>query len=103
MIDLQLGQITPQLKPSTASPERKQALMEQAKEFETVFVTQMLQYSGLADAVSGDSGNGGDAFSGMLVEQYANDLVESGGFGIAEKIYAQLLDKEVDVDTNTAT
>ena len=52
--------------------------------------------------MSGDSGNGGDAFSGMLVEQYANDLVESGGFGIAEKIYAQLLDKEVDVDTNTA-
>ena len=70
------------------------ALMRKAREFEAVFVAQMLQQSGLSEAFSGDSGFGGEAFASMLTEQYANEIVDSGGFGLAEHIYKQLVDKE---------
>lgn len=84
------------------SPQRKEQLMATAREFETVFVGQMLKYSGLTDALSGDSGHGGEAFSGMLTEQYAGELVEKGGFGLAEEIYQQLLQKEKTNATDAA-
>ena len=73
---------------------RDDALMRKAREFEAVFVAQMLQQSGLSEAFSGDSGFGGEAFASMLTEQYANEIVDSGGFGLAEHIYKQLVDKE---------
>lgn len=83
-------------------PERKVALLAQAKEFESIFVAQMLNYSGLTEALTSDSSFGGGAFSSMLVEQYAEQLVENGGFGIAEHVYEQLLEQETNSATNTA-
>ncbi len=71
-----------------------QRAMEKAREFEAVFVAQMLNFSGLDDALKGDSGFGGDAFSSMLLEQYAQKIVEKGGFGLADRIYDQLKDME---------
>ncbi len=68
--------------------------MEKAREFETVFVAQMLKYSGMDKAISQESGFGGDAFSGMMLEQYARGIVDNGGFGLAEKIYGQLREQQ---------
>ena len=82
--------------------QRTEQLMATAREFEAVFVGQMLNYSGLTDAISGDSGFGGDAFSSMLTEQYASELIENGGFGLAEDIYQQLLQKEKNNATDAA-
>lgn len=78
--------------PSPLSPEeaRDGELMRNAKAFEAVFVAQMLAHSGLGKALSADSGFGGEAFSTLLLERYAENLVEQGGFGLADKIYEQL-------------
>lgn len=74
---------------------RDAQLREQAREFEAVFVSQMLKHAGLTEALSGsESRFGGEAFSNMLTEQYANELIEDGGFGLAEEIYQQLLEKD---------
>lgn len=55
----------------------------------------MLKHAGLTEALSGGGGKfGGEAFSNMLTEQYAGELIENGGFGLAEEIYQQLLEKD---------
>lgn len=75
-----------------AAPDEE--LMRNAKAFEAVFLAQMLAHSGLGDALAANGGFGGEAFSSLLVEQYANKLVEQGGFGLADAIYAQLKDNQ---------
>ena len=74
---------------------RDAQLKEQAREFEAVFVSQMLKHTGLTEALSGEGEKfGGEAFASMLTDQFAADLVEDGGFGLAEEIYQQLLEKD---------
>lgn len=73
---------------------RDAQLRDQAREFEAVFIGQMLKHTGLTEAIGGDSGYGGEAFSNMLTEQYAGELLDNGGFGLAEEIYQQLVEKE---------
>ena len=89
---------------NSAEPQskRNEQLMATAREFEAVFIGQMLNYSGLTDAIGGDSGFGGQAFSSMLTEQFANELTENGGFGLAEGIYQQLMQKEKNNATDAA-
>lgn len=91
--------ITPLQTPSTPVPSQKtdgvdERIMEKAREFEAVFVAQMLNYTGMGKALSKDSGFGGDAFSSMMLEQYARKIVDNGGFGLAEKIYGQLRNQQ---------
>jgi flagellar protein FlgJ len=76
-----------------ANAARDEELRKTAKAFESVFVAQMLSYGGLTEALGANAGFGGEAFSGLLVEQYADQLVERGGFGIADKIYDQLRER----------
>ncbi|WP_428408209.1 rod-binding protein [Hyphococcus sp.] len=73
-----------------ATSEKEQALRETAREFEAVFIKEMLTHAGLDKAIAGDSGYGGEAFSSMLVETYAEKLAEKGGFGLADQMYRQL-------------
>lgn len=74
----------------TPGAARDEEMVRNAKAFEAVFVAQMLQHSGLSETLSSNGGFGGEAFSSLLVEQYAEKLVDKGGFGLAEKIYEQL-------------
>lgn len=70
--------------------EKEEALRKTAQEFETVFISEMLSHAGFDKAIAQDSGFGGEAFSRMLVETYAENLAEKGGFGLADQIYRQL-------------
>lgn len=74
---------------SKQSPREKE-LREKAVEFEAVFVAQMLKHGGLVEAIAGDSGFGGESFAGLLLEEYAQSIVENGGFGLADNVYEQL-------------
>ncbi len=87
---------------AAAKTERQTQILDRAREFESVFVAQMLKYSGLEKAISGQGGFGGEAYSSLLLEQYANKIVEAGGFGLAEHIYEQLLQREGLNGTDTA-
>ena len=71
------------------SPE---ALHETAQAFEAVFIAEMLTHAGLDKALAGASGQGGEMFSRMLLDKYAEAMADAGGFGVAEKIYDQLKD-----------
>jgi Rod binding domain-containing protein len=73
---------------------RDAQLRETAREFESVFIAEMLTHSGLDKAIAQDSGIGGEAFSSMLVQTYADELSKKGGFGLADQIYRQLKDHQ---------
>jgi len=67
-------------------PDRPSDVKVAARAFEVSFVSEMLKHAGL-----GKSGvQGADAFSGFLLEAYAERLVEAGGFGLSAKIEASL-------------
>jgi Rod binding domain-containing protein len=78
-----------------ARPGTAEATSEaQAREFEAVFLTTMLQsmFAGLdEDAGTWGGGTGSDAWRGMLVEQYADTIARSGGIGIGDSIKRELL------------
>lgn len=77
-----------------AKTARDEIMLERAKEFEAVFVAQMLKHSGFEKALSTDSGLGGENYASLLLNQYAARIVDNGGFGLADKIYEQLKAKE---------
>ncbi len=66
-----------------------------AEEFEAVFLAQML--SGLFQGVQGADGGGasgvpgGEAFEGLLHEEYAKLISRSGGIGLADDIRREML------------
>ena len=66
---------------------------QKAREFEAVFINQMLSimFEGLEpDAVFG-GGKTEEIFQSFLVEEYSKTISQSGGIGIAETITKQLL------------
>ncbi len=78
----------PQPAAQTAETQAKRAL---AKEFEAMFLSEMLKHSGLHKTSSSFGGGvGEDAFSSMLTNEYANNLARTGGIGIAEHIFRAL-------------
>ena len=102
MINSETGPIALPFTSENTPRERHVTLLAQAKEFESIFVAQMLKLSGLTKAFSSESNFGGGAFSSMLVDQYADKLVENGGFGLTDKVYQQLMTREAKTDTDTS-
>lgn len=74
--------------------DRDGRIREQAKKFEAAFIAEMLKHSGMSDALNNGGGFGGDAFSSIMLEQYADKIIENGGFGLAEHTYEQLRERE---------
>ena len=78
---------------NSAATKQDAALRKTAQEFEAVFIKEMLTHAGLDKAMASDSGIGGEAFSSMLVQTYAEGIAEKGGFGLADQVYRQLKEK----------
>lgn len=78
-----------------AAPTRDPEVMEAAKSFESVFVRQMLEHAGFAEAFGGKDNQTVDAFSTFLLDKVADDIVDQGGFGLAEQFYRQLARADV--------
>ncbi|MEA2468075.1 MAG: hypothetical protein QOJ57_2201 [Thermoleophilaceae bacterium] len=72
--------------PKTAS---ERALWEQSKQFEAVFVRQLV--SQMLDAARGESSDPANgAYQTMADEQMTQGLVDSGSFGLAGSLYGFL-------------
>ena len=63
-----------------------------AAEFESVFLTEMLQpmFEGIGTDGLGEGGDGEQMFRPMLIEQYAAAIAKSGGVGLAHQILSEL-------------
>lgn len=87
---------------ATSSPLTKERRADKAREtakaFEAAFVAEMLSHAGFEKALASDSGVGGEAMTGFLVEALAGKIVERGGFGVAELIMRRLSNEAENVD-----
>lgn len=79
----------------TLNVSRSDEIRQSAQEFEAVFVRQMLEYAGIADAFGAGGNTTTDSFAPYILEALATDIVEKGGFGIADQVYAQLAERQV--------
>ena len=82
---------TKQAKPIDAEDK---ALRDAARQFEQVFIAQMLKQAKVGETNGSFSGGyGEDAFKSFMIDEYAEALSTAGSFGLAEKIYNQLKEK----------
>ena len=75
-----------------ASPADK--AKKTAQEFETMFLEQTLERvfaSSGTEGPLGDNGTGGAVYRSMLVKEYAGNIARSGGVGIADQVYGEIL------------
>jgi Rod binding domain-containing protein len=77
---------------ANAAPNSQKAerALEVAREFEAQFIAQMLTHAKLTDALSSNSGFGGEAMATMLINAWADRMADAGGFGLAPLIAARL-------------
>lgn len=69
------------------------ALRQAAEDFEAAFISQMLKFSGLGEALTKGGGEGVAAFTDFYIQNYAEKIVEKGGFGLADRFYNKLAAK----------
>jgi Rod binding domain-containing protein len=81
-----------EIKNGRDDPELRQA----AEDFEAAFISQMLKFSGLGEALTKGGGEDVSAFTDFYIENYAEKIVEKGGFGLADKFYDKLAAKQGD-------
>jgi flagellar protein FlgJ len=65
-----------------------------AQEFESMFLEHALErlfQSEGTDGPLGDNGAGGGVYRSMLTKEYAGSLAKSGGVGIADQVYREIL------------
>ena len=85
----------PLISPSLTPPVGLDAvLMEKAKALETVFLSEMLSFTGLGDVSEGFGGGAGETqFASFLRQEQARLMVERGGIGLAQMIFESLKSK----------
>jgi peptidoglycan hydrolase FlgJ len=74
------------------SPEKK--AQATANQFETMFLEnafERLFESDSEEGPLGNSGPGSDFYKSLLVKEYAGGIVKSGGVGISQQIYSEML------------
>jgi Rod binding domain-containing protein len=85
--------ISTSIDPATAQPPKDPAAWNAAKSMESAFLAEMLRMGGLGMADQQFRGGIGEAqFSGLLVDEQARMMVQSGGIGLAEMIYRSLIE-----------
>ena len=77
--------------PDATDPARRDSLRRSAEAFEAAFLAEMLRHAGLGRMPETFNGGAGEAaFSGTLIEEYARQIADQGGLGLADQIYRSL-------------
>lgn len=79
---------------ASASNAQDDALRAVAKEFETMFIAEMLKAAKVGETKGPfTGGHGEEAFRSFLVREYAGAISDQGGFGLADQLYQELKEK----------
>ncbi|MCC0808001.1 hypothetical protein FPV16_17595 [Methylobacterium sp. W2] len=65
-----------------------------SNEFETMFLEQTLERLSASEGTDGplgDNGTGGAVYRSMLTKEYAGQMAKSGGVGIADQVYREMI------------
>ncbi len=77
-----------------SQPQAELKARKTAQDFETMFLEHTLDRLFQSDATEGplgDNGMGGDVYRSMLAKEYAGSIAKSGGVGIADQVYREIL------------
>lgn len=96
---MDIAALPPALKPHVAPPAprapetRDPRAWETARDFETQFVSVLLQpmFEGTGEDSAFGGGPGEGMFRSLLVEQYGREMTKSGGIGLADAVYREIL------------
>ena len=68
-------------------------LREKAEEFEQGFLTTMLEsmFKGVETSAPFGGGHAEKQFRSLMLDQYSENIVKSGGIGVADEVYRELL------------
>ena len=71
----------------------REAAMKAAKDFEAVFLTSMMEnmFTGIELEEPFGGGHAEKTFRSMQLSEYAKSMSQSGGIGVADKVYQELL------------
>ena len=81
-------------KQAMSSQDKKDAQLEAAaKDFEAVFITEMMKpmFAGIKTDSKFGGGNGEEIFRGIMLQEYGKMISETGQIGIADSIKAELI------------
>ncbi len=85
----------PALKPGNLSGLSKdnQAARTAAEEFEQTFLTTMMEsmFAGVETSAPFGGGHAEQQFRSVLLGEYAKDMAKTGGIGIADEVYREIL------------
>ena len=76
------------------APQAEAKARKTAQEFESMFLEHTLDrlfQSEASEGPLGDNGMGGDVYRSMLTKEYAGTIAKSGGVGIADQVYREIL------------
>lgn len=81
-------------KTDAAKTELIRKAQEKSKEFEAVFIAEMLKFAQIGMPKLGESGGPSEveAFEGFMREAYADAIVKRGGFGLAESVAKTMIE-----------
>lgn len=67
-----------------------------AKEFEAVFMSEMLKpmFEGIETDSTFGGGKGEEIFRGFMIQEYGKILAETGSIGIADQVKAELIERQ---------
>jgi Rod binding domain-containing protein len=81
------------LKPTTTTGDKMRA---QAQNFESTFISSMMQHMFTGIGNDGPLGNGPSVgpWRSLLTDQYAKSFVKAGGLGLANQVYKSMLARQ---------
>ncbi len=73
--------------------EKNAAVLKSAKEFESSFLTTMLEqmWTGVEAEAPFGGGHAEEVYRSMIVGEYAKSISKSGGIGLADHVYREIL------------
>lgn len=76
-----------------AASGNRTSAVKAAKEFESVFISQFLgsMFSGIQTDGMFGGGQGEEMFRSLMIDQYAKQVEQRGGFGLADSVTRQLM------------
>jgi len=86
-----VGTVAKALDPKAA---REDKARKTANEFETMFLEHTLDRMFATvgeEGPLGNNGTGGDVYRSMLVKEYAGGIVKSGGIGLGDQIFREIM------------
>ncbi|WP_342165141.1 rod-binding protein [Methylobacterium sp. SD21] len=88
------GSVAEKTASTNVSPGSATKIKKTATDFEKMFLENSLDRMTQSDGTDGplgENGTGGGVYRSMLTKEYANKIVQSGGVGIADSVFREMM------------